>query len=155
MENNKNFIYAGIAAVALLVILFAIRSEETIAPTDTHDGEESVLEVEGETSELSGTYSSGVLPAASTPGREYTLTLEEDYTATLVADYKTEDRPVVDTGTWEVHDSALSVTFTDRFGFPLEENIQMDFEITEGALSLVDYDKSRWGIMGLTLLRAD
>lgn len=155
MEKNNTYVYAGIVVLLLMLTFLAIYSKEASEPSNTPDDFVPSVEEEEEVPELTGEYNSGFLPAASTPGREYTLTLNEDYTATLVADYKTEERPVVDTGTWEVNDTIVTLTFTDRFGFPLEETVVMDFEVAENALSLVEYDKSRWGVMGLSLSKTD
>jgi len=101
---------------------------------------------------LAGTYESGLLPAASTPGRTFELTLNNDDTAVFTADYQNGQGSVVEAGSWEAADGVVTVTLDTRRGYPITEPLVYSFEAADdGSLSLIKYDRSRWGDMGLTL----
>lgn len=102
-----------------------------------------------------GTYGSGWLPAASSPGREFTLALSDNGNATFTGDYKNGQKLVVETGVWTREGDRLTVTVDSRFGFKLDAPVTYAFTVSEGMLTLVDYNKARWGAMGLTLKRSE
>jgi len=108
------------------------------------------------TNELAGRYTSGVLPAASTPGREFSVILQDDMTAIMIGDYKNDVEPEREVGTWSKSDDRITLTLTQRNGYPISgEPLVLHFTVRNtDTLTLVDYDRSRWGTMGLTLTRS-
>lgn len=140
-----------VAGLIALVALPANDSAEQVAQTGD-EPENIVAERDGM---VAGTYTSGLMPAASTPGREFELALADDGRAIFTADYKTGDRLVVETGTWEETDDRITVTLVTRFGYPISEPLTLTFAKNDAGLSLVDYDYSRWGALGLTLTRGE
>ena len=153
--KTASWIIPAVIIVVGVVVLFTIPVTPT--QTDTSDSESLAIDdARSVTAQaMVGLYESGVLPAASTPGREFTLALGEDGSATFVGDYKTGDRLVDETGTWVLESNRLTVTLTTRFGHVLEVPMVYIFEVNEGALKLVGYDLSRWGYMGLTLMKPE
>jgi hypothetical protein len=149
--KTLSWVVPAVIIVVGLVVLFAVPAGDSQKKTD---GDDTLAAVEGANSPASvvGMYESGLLPAASTPGREFTLALAEDGSASFVADYKTGDRLVDEIGTWTRADDRLTVTITKRFGHDVESALYV-FTIAGDSLSLVDYEYSRWGAMGLTLTR--
>jgi hypothetical protein len=148
--KTLSWVVPAVIIVVGLVVLFAVPAVDS-GKTKNDD---TLAAVENSTSPASvvGMYESGLLPAASTPGREFTLALAEDGSASFVGDYKTGDRLVDEIGTWTRADDRLTVTITKRFGHDVESAVYV-FTIAGDSLSLVDYEYSRWGAMGLTLTR--
>lgn len=102
-------------------------------------------------------FESDVLPAASSPGRMITLTLDEDGSAEMSTDYMNDEPPVVEVGTWEVNadDSTVTVTLTGREDLEYDEPVEIVFSISEtGMLEAVEYDETIYGEEGLTLFVA-
>lgn len=97
-------------------------------------------------------YQSDVLPAASSPGRLITLTLNSDNSLTMVADYLNGEAPITQAGAWaEGDDGRLTVTLT---GAPGETDAKPEvivFAQEDGQLVAVEYDLAMWGEEGLTL----
>jgi len=152
--KTLSWLVPTVIIVVGLTVLFTVPA----TPVDVEESmsdEIAYVEAEMQKASLVGLYESGFLPAASTPGREFTLALAEDGTATFVGDYKTGDRLVDELGTWTVDGDKVTVTLTKRFGHELEVPMVYVFSIEDGALKLRDYDLSRWGYMGLTLLRPE
>jgi hypothetical protein len=148
--KTLSWVVPAVIIVVGLVVLFAVPAGDSQKAADEEDALAAVENVD--LPAVVGMYESGLLPAASTPGREFTLALAEDGSASLVADYKTGDRLVDEIGTWTRADDRLTVTITKRFGHDVEPAVYA-FTIAGDALSLVDYEFSRWGSMGLTLTR--
>lgn len=152
---TKETLYWVVPVLVVLVALVVFVAKPANDSTAV-DGDDTVmLEDDTErTLSLEGTYTSGMLPAASTPGREFTLVLNEDGTTTFTGDYKNGDRLVVEKGTWSRADDRVTLTLVSRFGFPLEQPVTHVFAVSEESLVLVDYDNARWGSLGLTLKRS-
>jgi uncharacterized membrane protein/heat shock protein HslJ len=90
------------------------------------------------------------LPAADSPGRVITLTLEEDKSVRMSHDYLNNKPPIVQTGTWESHrDGFVTVWLTKQDGRPISESII--FKVQGQVLEAVGYDKNLFGSEGLTL----
>jgi uncharacterized lipoprotein NlpE involved in copper resistance len=102
-------------------------------------------------------FESDVLPAASSPGRMITLTLDEDGSAEMSTDYMNDEAPIVEVGTWETNtaDSSVTVTLTGREDSEYDEPVVIVFSISEtGMLEAVEYDQDLYGTEGLTLFVA-
>lgn len=150
--KTLSWLIPAIIIVVGLVVLFTVPAKDSEeAPAE--EGNTALDETATIPASVVGMYESGLLPAASTPGREFTLALAEDGTASFVGDYKTGDRLVDETGTWMRAGDRLTVTITKRFGFELVEPAVYAFTVTDNVLSLVDYEMERWGYLGLTLTR--
>jgi len=149
--KTLSWLVPAVIIVVGLVVLFTVPAPK--ASDDVANTEDS-SRTEGASSPVSvvGNYGSGLLPAASTPGREFTLALAEDGTATFVGDYKT-GRLVDEVGTWTREGDRLTVTISQRFGNTLADTVTYVFTVSDSTLSLVEYDFSRWGYLGLTLTR--
>jgi hypothetical protein len=154
--KKKETLYWLVPVLVLLValVVFVAKPANDEADMDSNDATAVEEEVE-RTVALEGTYTSGMLPAASSPGREFTLVLSEDGSTTFTGDYKKGDRLVVEKGTWSRTDDRVTLTLVSRFGFPLEQPVTHVFRVSDKSLVLVDYDNSRWGSLGLTLKRSE
>jgi hypothetical protein len=97
-----------------------------------------------------GTYEAS-LPAASGVGRHVALALREDGSATMETDYRNNEAPIRQLGTWDVEGERVVVMLTDQDGRPVEERLA--FARTGDDLALVDYDPAAYGSEGLTLRR--
>jgi len=160
---NKKTLFWGIIGLVVVggLVYFSDRpSVDSESLEQTAQLGALVSEIDGapasdaeESPAIVGTYASGMLPAASTPGRAFTLELTEEGVATFTADYQDGKGPVVEVGTWEEADGVLTTTLTTRRGYPISTGpLTMTYEVGEDdSLSLVDYDESRWGALGLTL----
>lgn len=96
-----------------------------------------------------------ILPAADAEVRSIALTLKPGGSAELVQDFGLL-KSVVETGVWEESDDGYTVTLTGQSGTKYEQPVVMKFERQDTYLTLVDYDRARWGEMGLKLnLAAD
>lgn len=97
-------------------------------------------------------YQSDVLPAADSPGRVITLTLDSDNTVVMTTDFMNDEPPIVEIGTWEQGENdQFTVAIT---GTPEETYAEPDvitFEKQGDQIVAVEYDESMWGSAGLTL----
>jgi uncharacterized lipoprotein NlpE involved in copper resistance len=97
-------------------------------------------------------YQSDVMPAASSPGRVITLTLNSDNTIVMTTDFMNDEPPIVQVGAWaEGDDGQFTVTLT---GTPAETYAEPEvivFAQEDGQLVAVEYDPAVWGEEGLTL----
>lgn len=118
--------------------------------TETFNLEYSLARQVG--SDAAGTYST-TLPAASSPGRDVTLTLDPEGTASLSTNYLNDEPPIVEIGTWEANDdNTITLFLTGREGGrDYVEPDRITFEIGEGELNAVAYDQSLYGSEGLSL----
>jgi len=104
--------------------------------------------------DFTGTYKA-LLPAASSPGRDITLTLNLDGTVERSTDYLNGEPPILETGTWEANgDGTATVTLTGR---PDEVAYQtadvITFVLEAGELIAVAYDVNAYGSEGLQLTK--
>ena len=97
-------------------------------------------------------YQSDIMPAASSPGRIITLTLNSDNTVVMSTDFMNDEPPIVEVGAWEEGENdQFTVSLT---GTPEKEYAQPDvitFEQQGEQIVAVEYDQSLWGEAGLTL----
>lgn len=97
-------------------------------------------------------YQSDVMPAADSPGRVITLTLDSDNTVVMTTDFMNDEPPIVEIGTWEQGENdQFTVAIT---GTPDETYAEPDvitFEQQGDQIVAVEYDESMWGSAGLTL----
>lgn len=93
------------------------------------------------------------LPAASSPGRAITLTLNANSSAELSTDYLNGEAPIVENGAWQDNgDGTATVSLTGRpDGLLYEAPIVLKFKLTGTTLTAVEYDQSLYGSEGLTL----
>lgn len=94
-----------------------------------------------------------VMPAASSPGLQISLTLYDDSSAELVSDYMNDDAPFVDVGTWaEGDDGALILTLTGSADAPSDTPVEIVFDVQDdGTLVAAEYPQEIFGEAGLTL----
>ncbi len=129
----------------------------TAAPVEAAPTEPTAVPVEAPAPEVdyAGTYTAG-LPAADSPGREITLTLAEDGSATMATDYLNDQPPVVETGSWQANpDGTATVTLTGQAGEEYAEPVVIVFQLEGETLSAVEYDASLYGSEGLTFTRVE
>lgn len=95
------------------------------------------------------------LPAASSPGREMSLTLRLDSTAELSSDYRNGEAPVVETGTWQDNgEGTATVSLTGQAsGVVYEAPVVLTFQLNGSTLTAVEYDRTLYGSEGITLKR--
>jgi LysM repeat protein len=93
-----------------------------------------------------------LLPAASSPGRDITLTLSADGTVEMSTDYLNQEPPIVQTGTWEkLGDGSIQVIFTGQDGRTYEQPETIYFRLLNEELVAVVYDINVYGSEGLRL----
>jgi uncharacterized lipoprotein NlpE involved in copper resistance len=121
-------------------------STPTPAPT-----EEPTEEPAAETG--AAIYQSAVLPSASSPGLQITLSLVDDGSAAMEYDYLNDDDVVTNTGTWEDNgDGTLIVTLTDGPNGTFDEPGSLTLAETEdGGLMVVDASEDLVGLTNVAL----
>ena len=100
------------------------------------------------------TFRSETVPAASSPGRQYTLTLEPGGAATLAADYLNDEPPVVELGAWQAGGLQVTTVFTGTAEADYAEPVTITFSLLgDGTqtLTATEYDEARFGSEGLSL----
>ena len=112
----------------------------------------SQTEAAGNGNDFAGAYQA-TMAAASSPGREITLTLDPAGTVQMSTDFLNDEPPIVETGSWvDNGDGTATVTLTGRDdGTMYDEPTVIIFELADGQLTAVDYDESLFGSAGLTL----
>ncbi|TVR93213.1 MAG: META domain-containing protein [Spirochaetaceae bacterium] len=156
------------AALVLLSGCTALQSalvSSTARPTpETRPPEREPAREELQT-ELVGAYIARV-PAASSPGREITLVLYADGTARLHTDFRNNEMPVIELGSWSVVDLAadappeatLELILTRGRQRVYEQPERVVFGVSElgqpgTLLTALEYDRARFGEEGLQLER--
>jgi heat shock protein HslJ len=92
------------------------------------------------------------LPAASSPGRAITLTLESDGSASMVTDYLNDEEPISEVGTWVVNnDGSATVTLTGQVDRTYEVPVAITFSLEGTTLTATEFDERLYGSEGLTL----
>jgi len=101
---------------------------------------------------VAATYQSDVLPAADSPGRVILLTLFDGATLTLSTDFRNDQPPGEEVGTWaENADGTLTISITGTPEREYEQTASITFERDGDQIVAVEYDESVWGTEGLTL----
>lgn len=103
---------------------------------------------------------SDILPSADTAGRQITLELGQDHSATMITDYMNNEDPVVEIGTWEQNaksDTQLDVTLTGSDSKEYDKPVAIVFDIDRETqtLTTAEYDKSLYGEEGFSLTLSD
>jgi uncharacterized lipoprotein YbaY len=104
----------------------------------------------GPSMELTGSYVSGVLPAADASGRVITLTLSASGAAALETQFIGKGDPIVEEGAWAQADGNAVVTLTNTGG----ATNTLTFQPQGNDLVLLDPVEAGYGTAGLTLTRA-
>jgi uncharacterized lipoprotein YbaY len=99
--------------------------------------------------ELTGSYVSGVLPAADASGRVITLTLSASGAAALETQFIGKGDPIVEEGAWAQADGNAVVTLTNTGG----ATNTLTFQPQGNDLVLLDPVEAGYGTAGLTLTR--
>jgi putative lipoprotein len=101
---------------------------------------------------FTGVYTA-TLPAASSPGRDITMSLNADGTVERSTDYLNGKAPIVETGTWQDNgDGTATVNLTGRpDGVVYEAPDVIKFKLEGAVLTAVEYDQSLYGSEGLIL----
>ena len=94
------------------------------------------------------------LPAADSPGRVLTLTLNGDNSASLSVDYQNGEPAVVQAGTWTINSISNNVDVTLAKAPSGTETEIMSFAMTADTLALTNWMDLNYGQAGLKLVRA-
>lgn len=107
-------------------------------------------------SKFVGSYGAS-LPAASSPGRDITLSLKLDNSAELSTDYLNGEVPIIETGSWQDNgDDTATLSLSGRAdGVVYEAPTVIIFQLSGSTLTAVEYDQSLFGSEGLTLTRQE
>lgn len=104
---------ATVVGLAAVVVYFALNEDSSSAP---------------EIDDFVGTYRSGLIPAASSPGRVVTLTLRDNGSAALASDFQNNEPPVLQEGDWRrVDTQTVSITLTSGGGRPFTSPVTISF----------------------------
>lgn len=92
-------------------------------------------------------YTTGVLPAASSPGLQMSLVLYDDGSVNMVNDYMNDEDPIIEVGTWEVdeEDGTLTVTLTGQVDGVYEEPDVLVFSQDGDELTAIEKDETIYG----------
>lgn len=104
-----------------------------------------------------GYYQSDVMPAASGPGLQISLTLYDDGSAEVISDYLNDEPPIVEVGTWEQNaDGSVTLLVTGTDSEDYGEPIELTFELgDDGSLSIPGVEGGAFGAEGLSLAPAE
>jgi len=159
-----------LTAVALVLLsgCAAVRSSwvsSTARPTPEArrpGGEQAQDELQAK---LAGAYTARI-PAASSPGREIILVLYADGTARLHTDFRNNEMPVIELGSWSgialaegsPPAATLELILTGTRERAYEQSERLVFGVSEGGqadteLTALEYDPARYGEEGLQLSR--
>jgi uncharacterized lipoprotein NlpE involved in copper resistance len=91
---------------------------------------------------LAGDYSSGVMPAADTPGLEMTLTLNDDGSAGVSTDYMNDEPAIEEVGEWTLNaDGTVTLTITGQVDLPYDEAQVIEMNVLpDGSLKTTSPD---------------
>jgi hypothetical protein len=133
--NVMKLLVAGVFLIAVGVFV-GIRGAERWSP---------VSAVKLSEKDISGIFSAS-LPAASSPGHNIELQLNENGEARFTEDYLNGDPAIESEGKWKFDpdDHRVTINFPDN---------EMIFVYADDKLDLVDYNVSVWGENGLSLTR--
>ena len=81
----------------------------------------------------------GFFPGASSPGLDTTLYLNADNSLRLVNDYLNEEPPVVEVGTWEAQDNAVTVILTGQEDQAYTEPVTRTLTLAADGLTAEDW----------------
>jgi hypothetical protein len=99
-------------------------------------------------------FQSDVMPAASSPGLQITLSLYDNFSVEMVSDYQNDDEVIVQVGEWDVSDDGqLMVTLTGQTDRDYDTPVDYVFDVDENdVLTLAESSDDAFGSEGLTLL---
>lgn len=101
---------------------------------------------------LAGEYAAS-LPAASSPGREITLTLGSDHVARMSADYKNGEPPILQEGIWYGRGPARAFVRLYWIDDRPTRSSPLVFELDGEMLRATEYDRAEYGSVGLQFAR--
>lgn len=146
-----------------------LQSAFPTAPTPSQNAASTTLQSQRTTfmaADIAATYRSELIPAASTPGRIYTLTLDAtaDMAATFISDYQNGEAPLIETGDWSLQmidasTARIIVVLRAQNGETLDNpgvltfTVQVNTQGTITGLKSAASDISLWGAAGLSLER--
>lgn len=121
-------------------------------------GSEGLLLYPAQNPELAGLYLSETLPAASSPGREISVELAYDGTATWSTDFLNGEAPIVELGSWsaDTEGTEVAVTLTGRADRAYDTPVDWLFAVEDdGSLTAIEWDETTSGSDVLVLFPAD
>lgn len=101
-----------------------------------------------------GYFQSEELPAASSPGLQYSLVFMDDNSVFLVSDYLNDEAPIVEMGSWEDNDDStwtVSLTGTADRDYEVADIITFALSADETTLTAVEWDETVYGSEPLLL----
>lgn len=115
-------------------VVDAVNTMDSVGTTlENVAGDEMGMDMTDATMQYFGIYE-GTIPAASGPGIKMTLTLNPDYTFTLVSEYvDSKEKPFTDKGTYTAEDGIINAT--------LQDNSMKYFKIGDKQLMLLNDQK--------------
>ncbi|HXF61772.1 MAG TPA: copper resistance protein NlpE N-terminal domain-containing protein [Caldilineaceae bacterium] len=113
--------------------------------------------IQAEELTIIGFYQSDVLPVASSPGLQISLTLYDDGSAEVASDYLNDEPPIIEIGEWvQNDDGSVTLTVTGTDAGPYAEPITLTFELADdGSLVIPGEEGGPFGREGLILAPAE
>jgi heat shock protein HslJ len=94
------------------------------------------------------------LPAADSPGRQLTLSLTPEGSASLTTDFKNGKPPIVESGTWgDAGAGRIALTLTRRGTRQLPAPDVLNLSVAGDTLTAIDLDQARWGSVNVSFVR--
>ncbi len=143
-ENHKLFGQSGLK----LYRMKELATNQISMPFHVEAANE-IIERDG----LAGYYKN-FLVAASSVGQDVTLLLKPDNSSFWSTDYLAGDPPIVEIGQWkENEDGTVTLTITGQLERVYNSPVTVRFALSDGILTAVEYDKSRFGEVGVQFYR--
>lgn len=99
-----------------------------------------------------GVYQSEVLPSASSPGLQVSVTLLEDDAVAVEYDYLNNEEVVTQVGTWQDNgDGTVTVTLTEGPSGVFDEPVVLTLAVGEGSVTVVEADEDNAGLIDVEL----
>lgn len=159
MTQKRLLFSLGVIFILVIFGTFLFLFRENAKPTDPNTILVPVTknEIKQTIDTFVGTYTSDVLPSASSSGRIVTLILSakgENPVASLSTNFLDDKNPITREGLWRVSDSKIVLTLsTHGETFIEDEGEEMYFNYKKDTLTMTDYNPEEWGSEGLILHR--
>lgn len=133
-----------LALILALTISFALRAPAVLAAPPSQDDAAT---------DLAGMYVSESMLADDASALQVMLLLADDGTAQMMINAGEETEPSLEMGDWSLDGDALTLSLTGSFMEEYDEPVEIVFDVREESLVASEFDETRFGADGVTLLR--
>jgi uncharacterized lipoprotein NlpE involved in copper resistance len=133
-----------LALILALTFSFGLRAPAALAAPPSQDDAAT---------DLAGMYVSESMLADDASALQVMLLLADDGTAQMMINAGEETEPSLEMGDWSLDGDALTLSLTGSFLEEYDEPVEIVFDVQEESLVASEFDETRFGADGVTLLR--